>query len=87
MSRRSALAAVAAAIALGGAGCGSSASSPSSASTPSAPASEADPNAPEVNPAGDIPDNQAFVAYTPARRRLLGQGARGLVAQRRRAAR
>ncbi len=31
----------------------------------SAPAGAADPNAPEVNPAGDIPDNQAFVAYTP----------------------
>lgn len=25
----------------------------------------ANPNAPEVNPAGDIPDNQAFVAYAP----------------------
>ncbi len=24
-----------------------------------------DPNAPEVNPPGDIPDNQAFVPYTP----------------------
>jgi hypothetical protein len=24
-----------------------------------------DPNAPEVNPAGDIPDNQAFVRYAP----------------------
>ncbi len=24
-----------------------------------------DPNGPEVNPAGDIPDNQAFVAYSP----------------------
>lgn len=24
-----------------------------------------DPNAPEVNAAGDIPDNQAFVAYSP----------------------
>ncbi|WP_412741938.1 hypothetical protein [Krasilnikovia sp. MM14-A1004] len=25
-----------------------------------------DPNAPEVNEAGDIPDNQAFVPYSPA---------------------
>lgn len=39
------------------AGCGSS----SSSSTTSAP----DPNAAEVNPAGDIPDDQAFVAYSP----------------------
>jgi hypothetical protein len=36
------------------AGCGSS-------SAGSAP----NPNAPEVNPAGDIPDNQAYVRYTP----------------------
>ncbi len=33
----------------------------SSASSPSTPAS----GAPEVNAAGDIPDNQAFVSYTP----------------------
>ena len=32
----------------------------------------------EQSPPGDIPDNQAFVRYTPPRRRLLGQGARGL---------
>lgn len=36
------------------AGCGGAASS-------NAPS----PNAPEVNPAGDIPDNQAFVAFSP----------------------
>jgi hypothetical protein len=36
------------------AGCGGAASS----NPPS-------PNAPEVNPAGDIPDNQAFVPYSP----------------------
>src|SRR5437879_4117008 len=30
----------------------------------SAPAG-VDPNGPEVNPAGDIPDNQVFVVYTP----------------------
>ena len=40
------------------AGCGGSSSS-SSSSKP------ADPNAQEVSPAGDIPDNQAFVAYSP----------------------
>jgi hypothetical protein len=39
------------------AGCGGSSSSPSS--------QPADPNAQEVSPAGDIPDNQAFVAYSP----------------------
>jgi hypothetical protein len=38
------------------AGCGSGAGS--GASTPN-------PNAPEANPAGDIPDNQAYVRYTP----------------------
>jgi hypothetical protein len=36
------------------AGCGSS----SGGSSPN-------PNAPEVNPAGDIPDNQAYVRYAP----------------------
>src|SRR3954452_3576192 len=41
------------------AGCGGSSSSSSSSSKP------ADPNAQEVSPAGDIPDNQAFVAYSP----------------------
>jgi hypothetical protein len=40
------------------AGCGGSSSS-SSSSKP------ADPNAQEVSPAGDIPDNQAFIAYSP----------------------
>jgi hypothetical protein len=38
------------------AACGSSASGGSSSPSP---------NAPEVSPAGDIPDNQAFVAYSP----------------------
>ncbi len=32
---------------------------------PSSTASGVDPNAAEVNPAGDIPDNQVFVAYSP----------------------
>ncbi len=68
MRTRSVVAASAAVVALGVAGCGSS-------SSPSAPAASGgagqtttvDPNAPEVNPAGDIPDNQAFVAYSPPR--------------------
>ena len=37
------------------AGCGSSSSQ------------SADPNAPETNPPGDIPDNQAFVPFSPPR--------------------
>ncbi len=40
------------------AGCGGSSSSFSSSKT-------VDPNAKEVSPAGDIPDDQAFVAYSP----------------------
>jgi hypothetical protein len=39
------------------AGCGGSSSSSSSQA--------ADPNAQEASPPGDIPDNQAFVAYSP----------------------
>jgi hypothetical protein len=39
------------------AGCGGSSSSSSS--------KPANPNAQELSPAGDIPDNQAFVAYSP----------------------
>jgi len=31
----------------------------------SVPAGGVNPNAPETNPAGDIPDNQVFVAYAP----------------------
>jgi hypothetical protein len=41
------------------AGCGSSGSSSTSASKP------VNPNGREVSPAGDIPDNQAYVAYSP----------------------
>jgi hypothetical protein len=55
MRTRSALSAGVVVLALGVAGCGSS-------SSPSAPAA---PNKPEVSPAGDIPDNQAYVAYSP----------------------
>jgi hypothetical protein len=66
MLARSAVAAGAAALALGVTGCGAS-------SSPGAPAASGgaertttvDPNAPEVSPAGDIPDDQAFVAYSP----------------------
>lgn len=43
------------------AGCGSSSSGSSSSSSSSPP----NPNAPEHTPPGDIPDNQAFVAYLP----------------------
>src|SRR4051812_29442333 len=41
------------------AGCGGSSSSSSSSSKP------VDPNAKETSPPGDIPDNQAYVAYSP----------------------
>jgi len=57
MRTRFAAAAAAGALALGAAGCGSS----SSPAPPAAP----NPNAAEKSPAGDIPDNQAFVAYHP----------------------
>ncbi len=62
MSKRAALAVGAAIVAIGAAGCGASSSSPSNASQP---ANAANPNASEVNPPGDIPDDQAYVAYTP----------------------
>ncbi len=66
MRTRSALVAGAAALALGIAGCGSSTSpSKPSASTGAGSAKAVNPNTAEVNPAGDIPDNQAFVAYSP----------------------
>jgi hypothetical protein len=53
-----ALVAAVALLALGAAGCGSS-------SSKSTKASAVNPNGPDVSPAGDIPDNQAFVAYAP----------------------
>src|SRR3954449_8668226 len=60
MSKRAALAAGAVIVAVGAAGCGASSSAGGGqASTPSKT------SAPEVNPAGDIPDNQAYVAYAP----------------------
>ncbi|HMN99297.1 MAG TPA: hypothetical protein PKD59_07780 [Miltoncostaeaceae bacterium] len=58
MRRRALIAATAVAAGLAVAGCGSGVSG-------SAPASAPNPNVAEVNPAGDIPDNQAFVAYAP----------------------
>jgi hypothetical protein len=48
------------ALALGAAACGSSSSGGSSS------ANAPQPNAPEQSPPGDIPDNQAFVRFTPA---------------------
>jgi hypothetical protein len=55
---RTTLAGCAAALLLVTAGCGGSSPSSSATSTPN-------PNAKEVSPAGDIPDNQAYVAYAP----------------------
>jgi hypothetical protein len=55
---RRGLAAGAVLLALGATACGSSSSSRSSTKAPS-------PNAKEVSPAGDIPDKQAYVAFTP----------------------
>ena len=66
-------------LAIGAAGCGSSSSGSSSSSaaatsapaavtTPPAAATTApgvNPNAPEVSPSGDIPDNQAYVRFSP----------------------
>jgi len=59
MRTRPVLAAGAVAVAIAAAGCGSSSSSSGSQ------ASKPNPSAPEVNPAGDIPDNQAYVRYAP----------------------
>jgi len=60
MRTRTALAAGAAILVVAAAGCGGS----SSGSAPST--KPVDPNTAEVNPAGDIPDNQAFVPYRPS---------------------
>ena len=64
MSKPAMLAAGAAMVAIGAAGCGASASSSSSHGGHTA--TPANTNAPEVNPAGDIPDNQAYVPYRPS---------------------
>jgi hypothetical protein len=67
MVRRSLAAVVVAGLALLASACGSGGASPYGGSTPTTatPPSEASRNAPEVNPAGDIPDNQVFVPYSP----------------------
>lgn len=45
---------------------GRAASGPSSSASPAESSAAPNPNAPEINSAGDIPDNQVFVPYTPA---------------------
>jgi hypothetical protein len=65
---RGALAAmVVAGLALLAGACGTGGGKPYgvSTATTATPPSAASPNAPEVNPAGDIPDNQVFVPYSP----------------------
>lgn len=52
------------------AGCGGSPAAGTTpgalpAESPTSASSDPNPNAPEVNAAGDIPDNQVFVPYTP----------------------
>lgn len=67
MVRRSLAAVVVAGLALLAGACGSGGGNPYGGSTPitATPASEATRSAPEVNPPGDIPDNQVFVPYRP----------------------
>jgi len=60
MRTRTQVTAAATALALVAAGCGAS-----SSSSDKGAAKPVNPNTAEVSPAGDIPDNQAFVAYTP----------------------
>ncbi|MEA2172342.1 MAG: hypothetical protein QOF76_5642, partial [Solirubrobacteraceae bacterium] len=60
--RITAVLATTAAVVVTAVGCGSSSSSSSSASSGSSGSATVDPNAAEVNPAGDIPDDQVFVA-------------------------
>jgi hypothetical protein len=63
MKTRIAIGAIAVAS-LVAAGCGSSSSSTTSTSTPAGSAKQVNPNAPEVSPSGDIPDNQAYVPFS-----------------------
>jgi hypothetical protein len=58
LHRRAAVAACLLALVAGAAGCGSS--SPDNQSSKAV-----NPNTPEQNPAGDIPDNQVYVRYRP----------------------
>jgi hypothetical protein len=64
---RIALAAGAVALAMTAAACGSSSSSstPTTSGAGGQASKPVNPNAPEKSPPGDIPDNQAFVAYSP----------------------
>jgi hypothetical protein len=65
MSKRAALATGAAIVAIGVAGCGGSSSSSSSGGGQASKPTAAPSKAPEISPSGDIPDNQAYVAYAP----------------------
>ena len=62
-SRRALAVCGAGALIAGAAGCGSSSSNGTAGGASGG--SAVNPNGPEVNPAGDIPDNQAYVAYRP----------------------
>jgi hypothetical protein len=61
MHKRAALVAAAAALVIGAAACGASTSSSSGGQA----TKSSSPSAPEVNPPGDIPDDQAYVKFTP----------------------
>jgi hypothetical protein len=53
-------------LALAAAGCGGTANTSSHAGSAGTTAAQGpNPNAPEKSPPGDIPDNQAYVAYAP----------------------
>ena len=68
LPRLSAATALAAAIATTATGCGSSSSASGSAPAGGQRSTAPNPNTAEVNPAGDIPDDQAFVRFTPPER-------------------
>ncbi|MDX6671875.1 MAG: hypothetical protein QOI91_2238 [Solirubrobacteraceae bacterium] len=57
------VAVAAAALAVAAAGCGGSSTSGSTSTSASAPPAQTTTH--ETSPAGDIPDNQAYVAYAP----------------------
>jgi len=63
--RRIAIVAGVVGLALVAGACSSGSKSSGAKATTTSPAGGVDPNAPEVNPPGDIPDDQVFVAYTP----------------------
>jgi hypothetical protein len=73
MVRRSLSAVVVARHAMLAGACGSGGGNPYGGSTPTTatPPSAASRNAAEVNPPGDIPDNQVFVAYRPPGGRFM----------------